>query len=82
MARISSTEANRSFSKLLAKVRQGKTAEITVRGEVVAKIIPVQKPDPRAEAERQKKWEEFMERLRSQPTLNLPRISRDDLYDD
>jgi prevent-host-death family protein len=82
MTRISSTEANRSFSKLLAEVRKGKPAEITVRGEVVAKIVPVKKPDPLAEAETQRKWEEFMERLRSQPTLNLPRGSRDELYDD
>ena len=81
MFKITSTEANRSFSKILADVREGRTAEITVRGEVVAKIIPVAKLDPVAEAKRQKDWDAFLEKLRSQPALNLPRVSRDELYD-
>lgn len=82
MTRISSTEANRSFSRLLAEVRKGKPVDITVRGEVVARIVPVEKTDPAREAEEQRKWEEFMEKLRQQPALNLPRGTRDELYDD
>jgi prevent-host-death family protein len=82
MAKISSTEANRSFSKLLAQVRSGRTAEITVRGEIVAKIVPVEKIDEAAKAEKQRLWEEFIDRLRKQPVLNIPRGTRDELYDD
>lgn len=81
MAQVSATEANRSFSKLLAKVRTGEAVEITVRGKVVARLEPVAATDPEADAERQKDWEAFMERLRNQPVLNLPRGKRDDLYD-
>lgn len=82
MTKISATEANRSFSKLLARVRKGQIAEITVRGEVVARMEPVKRRSPAVEARRRKDWEAFMERLRNQPVLNLPRVSRDELYDD
>lgn len=82
MAKVSATEANRNFSKLLAKVRKGQTAEITVRGEVVARMIPVTPAARKSEAERQRSWDEFMERLRTQPPLGVPRGTRDELYDD
>jgi prevent-host-death family protein len=82
MKRISATEANRSFSKLLASVRKGKPAEITVRGEVVARLEPVSPQNRAADEERRKDWEKFMEHLRSQPVLNIARGTRDELYDD
>ncbi|MFO1123032.1 MAG: type II toxin-antitoxin system prevent-host-death family antitoxin [Hyphomicrobiales bacterium] len=82
MKRISATEANRSFSKLLASVRKGKPAEITVRGEVVARLEPVSRQDRASDEERRKDWETFMEHLRSQPVINIPRGTRDELYDD
>ena len=82
MTKISSTEANRSFSKLLAQVRKGKIAEITVRGEVVAEMRPVKKVDKEAEEAKKKSWDAFMERLRNQPILNIPRGTRDELYED
>ena len=80
--KISATEANRNFSRLLARVQQGEAVEITVRGEVVAEVRPVKKADRISEAERQKSWEAFMERLRNQPALGIPRGTRDELYDD
>jgi prevent-host-death family protein len=82
MTRVTSTEANRSFSKLLAEVRKGKETEITVRGEVVAKLVPIEKIDLQAQDARRQSWEKLMERLRQQPALNLPRISREELYED
>jgi prevent-host-death family protein len=82
MTRVTSTEANRSFSKLLAEVRKGNEAEITVRGEVVAKLVPIEKVDMQAQEARRQSWEKLMERLRQQPALNLPRISREELYED
>ena len=82
MLKISATEANRNFSRLLAKVQEGAAVEITVRGEVVAEMRPVKKADRISEAERQKSWEAFMERLRNQPALGIPRGTRDELYDD
>jgi prevent-host-death family protein len=82
MLKISATEANRNFSKLLAKVQEGAVVEITIRGEVVAEMRPVEKADQDSEAEKQKSWEAFMERLRNQPALGVPRGSRDELYND
>jgi prevent-host-death family protein len=80
--KISATEANRNFSKLLAKVRKGEPTEITVRGEAVVRMVPVSRAEHTAAAARQKKWEEFIEHLRTQPPLGIPRGTRDELYDD
>ena len=82
VTRISATEANRSFSKLLAEVRKGRPAEITVRGEVVARLEPVTPVNKQEEEEKQRKWEEFIEHLRNQPAIGVPRGTRDELYDD
>lgn len=82
VTRISSTEANRNFSKLLARVRKGETAEIMVRGQVVARIEPVSDRDTASELEKQKRWDAFIERLRGQPMLGVPRGTRNELYDD
>jgi prevent-host-death family protein len=81
MSSITSTEANRSFSKLLSNARKGQATEITVRGQVVAKIVPIEKRQKALNAKEQKEWQGFLERLRSQPALNLPRINRNELYD-
>jgi prevent-host-death family protein len=82
MSRISATEANRNFSKLLAKARKGEPVEITVRGEVVARLERVRPKDRQSEEERRKSWEEFIERLRNQTPVGVPRGTRDELYDD
>ena len=82
MTKITSTEANRSFSKLLAQVRKGKIAEITVRGEVVAEMRPVKKEDKEAEAAKKKSWDAFIEKLRTQVPVGVRRGTRDELYDD
>jgi prevent-host-death family protein len=78
MKTVSAAEANRHFSKILRDVRAGETVLVTSRGEPVAKIIPADagKPD-RTEA-----LERLFARLDSQPALGLPRICRDELYDD
>lgn len=81
MSRITATDANRSFSQLLAQVRAGETAEITVRGEVVARLEPVTKR-PRKTATERKRWDEFIDRLKKRPVLGVPRGTRDELYDD
>ena len=81
MSQVTSTVANRNFSKILSKARTGTETEITVRGEVVAKLVPVVKKDAATIAAERKEWEAFMERLRARPAMNLPKISRDELYD-
>jgi prevent-host-death family protein len=78
MKQVPSTEANRSFSKILARAAKGETVAITVRGKIVARIVPDQDYNDVALAIRRR---EHMERLRRQPVLNLPRFTRDDMYD-
>ena len=78
MKMITATEANRDFSKILEQVSSGKAVGITKRGKIVATLNPVRKRD-RDEAERLK--HEHLAALRKQPALNIPRGTRDELYD-
>jgi prevent-host-death family protein len=80
MKSITSTEANRSFSKLLGRAMKGETVAITHRGRVVARIVP--EADQREKARRDAAFGALLERLKKQPAMNLPRISREELYED
>ena len=78
---ISAAEANRYFSKVIRDVREeGQTYVVTSHGTPVAKIIPVVDENDNVMRERAKQL--LLERLRKQPVMNLPRFSRDELYDD
>lgn len=81
MSKITATEANRNFSRLLSEVQSGKSVQITVRGEVVAEIRPVSKAAAKRDAGKQKAWDALIERLRTQPPSGVPRGTRDELYD-
>ena len=81
MKKVTSTHANRSFSKILAEAIKGEATEITVRGKVVARIVPAAGAGALSDARRKKRWDLFVEQLKSQPVLNLPRTARDELYD-
>jgi prevent-host-death family protein len=64
--------------EILREVRAGETVLVTSHGEPVATIAPANATRAaRAEAKRR-----LMEDLRAQPTLDLPRIARDELYDE
>ncbi len=78
MTKVTSTTANRQFSKLLADALDGKSTDITVHGKLVARLVPVS-PD---EEKREKLFREHLALLRKRPVLNLPRVTRDELYDD
>jgi prevent-host-death family protein len=77
MPSVTSTEANRKFSKILANAMNGKSTDITVRGKLVARLVPVSADDAAREAE----WHRYLEELRSRPAMNLPRVKREELYD-
>jgi prevent-host-death family protein len=75
---VTAAEANRQFSKILREVRGGETVLVTSHGEPIATIAPARASNAaRAKAKRR-----LMEDLRAQPTLDLPRIVRDKLYDE
>lgn len=78
---ISAADANRHFSQILRGVREeGATYIVTSHGKAVAKIVPIADEDNCAVRERAKVL--LLERLRKQPAMNLPRFTRDELYDD
>jgi len=79
MKTVSAAEANRSFSKLLGGVDKGEAFLITSRGRPVAKLIPAADDGEklRKEAARQR----LLDSLTKRPILNLPRVSRDEIYD-
>jgi antitoxin (DNA-binding transcriptional repressor) of toxin-antitoxin stability system len=78
MSTITSTNANRQFSKMLADALKGRSTDITMRGKLVAKLVPVSAEDALREAE----WLKHLEELRDRPVLGLPRVSRDEMYDE
>lgn len=75
---VTAAEANRDFSKLLRSVREGKSFIVTSHGTPVAKLVPIEDDLARREVAKQR----LLERLRSQPALNLGKWTRDELYDD
>lgn len=75
--RVAAADANRRFSDLLRRVRDGRTFVITSHGRPVAKIVPVDAAsEPRARARAA-----LLDRLRAQPVQRIGRWTRDELYD-
>jgi prevent-host-death family protein len=81
MKTVSSTEANRHFSKLLARAAKGETIGVTVRGKVVARLEPASGKGAVTPEERERRWQKLYEALKKQPAQDLPRMTRDELYD-
>lgn len=76
--RVAAADANRRFSDLLRRVRDGRTFVITSHGKPVAKIVPVDAgSEPRARAR-----EALLDRLSAQPAQRVGRWTRDELYED
>ncbi len=75
---ISAAEANRRFSTVLREVRDGASYVVTSHGKPVAKIVPISPDDRVADAA----MEALLARLRTNPILNLPRVTRDEMHDD
>jgi prevent-host-death family protein len=76
-AAISAADANREFSKLLRRVREGESITIMSHGRPVAKLVPVATEDRvRAAAK-----EILFKRLRSQRGVKIGRWTREELYE-
>jgi prevent-host-death family protein len=73
---ISAAEANRKFSQVLREVREGFSYIVTSHGKPVARITPHTKVTASEKAR-----EAFFRRLESQPTRNIGRWTRDELYE-
>ena len=75
---VSAAEANRHFSRLLRSVREGDSFVVTAHGKPVAKIIPIRGDD----AVRAAAHAALLERLRSQPAIDIGPWTREELYED
>jgi prevent-host-death family protein len=74
---VTAAAANRDFSKLLREVRTGRSIVITNHGKPVAKIVPFTAADGVRDAARAL----LLDRLRTQPAIDIGRWTRDDLYE-
>ena len=74
---ISAAEANRNFSHLLRRVRDGHSIVVTSHGRPVAKLVPIDEREHVVVGARAA----LFERLRTAPTVNIGRWTRDELYE-
>ena len=76
-ATVSAADANRRFSELLRRVREGSSFVVTSHGKPVARITPVTQADPaRARAKAA-----LLAHLRAQPIIDIGPWTRDELHD-
>ena len=75
---VSAAEANRSFSRLLRGVREGRRYVVTSHGRPVAQLIPATTTEEEASAARAA----LLKRLSRQPVVRADRWTRDELYED
>lgn len=76
---VSAAEANRNFSRLLKGIREGRTYVVTSHGAPVAKLVPA---DAGTSADYEIARKALLDRLRSQPVIDIGPWKRADLYDD
>jgi prevent-host-death family protein len=74
---ISAAEANRSFSRLLREVREGRSYTVTAHGKPVARIVPCNAADIARQAARSA----LLTRLTNQSAIDVGPWTRDELYD-
>ncbi|MFL5286865.1 MAG: type II toxin-antitoxin system Phd/YefM family antitoxin [Rhodopila sp.] len=74
---ISAAEANRSFSRLLREVRDGRSFVVTAHGKPVARIIPCHEADQARERARAA----LFQRLAGQAVMDIGLWTRDELYE-
>jgi prevent-host-death family protein len=76
---VTASDAGERFLELLDDVRRGETVVVMSDGKPVATLAPVSE---KSQAEGNAARQRLFERLDKQPALNLPRWTRDELYDD
>jgi prevent-host-death family protein len=75
---VSAADANRKFSLLLRRVREGRSYIVTSHGKPVARLIPAGKHEDMATGARTA----LLSRLEKQPIVHAGRWTRDELYED
>ena len=75
-SQIAIFDAKQKLSELVVRANDGETFVITRHCAPMAKLVPLEPQVDREEAKRR-----LFKRLRSQPSLNLPKVTRDEIYD-
>lgn len=75
---ISAAQANREFSALLRRVRQGQSFVVTSHGRPVARIVPATGADSVAQSARAA----LFKRLAAAKVKSIGAFNRDELYED
>jgi len=75
---VSAADANRRFSEILRKVRDGGSVTVTSHGKPVARIVPI---SPDSDSSRGARAA-LLARLRAEPVVTIGAWSRDELYED
>jgi prevent-host-death family protein len=78
---VTAAEANRSFSRLLRGIREGRSYVVTSHGQPLARLVPAGQQDEMARRFRKAAKQALLERLAKQPALNAGPWTRDELYD-
>jgi prevent-host-death family protein len=78
---ITAAEANRSFSRLLRGVREGRRYLVTSHGQPVARLVPADEDDDVTLRFRKAARRALLERVAQQPTVNIGHWTRDELYE-
>lgn len=76
---ISAADANRSFSRLLRRVREGRSVVVTSHGQPVAKLVPISKYDNKTARGARAA---LLTRLRAEPVVDVGSWTRDELYEE
>lgn len=75
---VTAADANRKFSSMLRSVREGKSYLITAHGTPIAKFLPIGKHEQATSGARLT----LLERLQSQPAIEIASSTRNQLYED
>jgi prevent-host-death family protein len=78
---VSAAEANRSFSRLLRGVREGRSYLVTAHGRPLARIIPADSDDEATLRMRRAARRALFARLERQPAIDIGKWTRDELYE-
>lgn len=79
---IPAAEANRQFSSLLRRAREGESFTVTSHGRPVARIVPADEDWTAEDRARDAAHKALFERLRRQPIFKVEKWTRDELYED
>jgi prevent-host-death family protein len=79
--RISAAEANRSFSRLLRGVREGRSYIVTAHGRPIARLVPAAEVDAEERRVRQAALRALLDRVAKQPVIDIGHWTRDELYE-